>query len=57
MEKEKTEKLVIAALSNFGGEKFGKSIQFCQSCQNLPPPKFCIMRYTFFKYKTTKIGC
>ena len=55
MEKERTEKLIIAALSNFGGEKFGKSIQFCQIWKNLPPPKFCIMRYIFFKKKTAKI--
>ena len=36
VEKEKAEKLVIAALSNFDGEDFGDTMQFCQICQNFP---------------------
>ena len=27
----------LMAYQNFGGEIFGKSMQFCQICQNFPP--------------------
>ena len=38
VEKEKAG-TVIAAVSNFGGEKSGKSMQFCHICLNFPPLK------------------
>ena len=30
---------------NFGQEKFGKSLEFCQIYQDFLPPKFCIVRH------------
>ena len=42
--KEKAEKLVIAALSNFDGEDFGDEMQFCQICQNFPSSEFVLWK-------------
>ena len=50
--KEKAEKLVIAALSNFEGEDFGDTMQFCQICQNFPSSELYYgSRYQFIKLK------
>ena len=41
VEKEKAE-TVIAAVSNFGGENCGKSMQFCQICLNFQPLNYTL---------------